>query len=316
MKYSLFIVVFASLNAWAQPDWVEQVKPDSSAYVGIGIGDTLANAKLDAKNQIASSISSTHSFEISQTVETIGDEGTQRSSSHTHSNADHILLPEISWPQIASEDGIYYVMGKVSKTELVNLYERTLAISSSEFSGQTGPGALSFKDYLRLFEARDELALSAKRAAIISDSSAAGKHYHAQFVELLTKLNGYQSSSCLKVNYKGHSYEGKIFKPMVESALSTAGVNVKNDAACETLDINASSESSRSGTQRVDAITLYFELGSPVVRSKTVALEGKSSGSKKAALINATDVFNRHFDRSNSLMNFLLDPATSDVVIQ
>lgn len=317
MKYLSALCALFSLNAWSQPNWVNNVKPNSKVYAGVGIGETLANAKLDATSQISSSIRSSHSYYINQAVETVGDKGEQTSYSSMQSEAKNMLLPELKWVKMEGDSGLYYVLGEVRKTELVTLYERTLAMTSNDYAKQINTYQLSFQEYLQLLAQHEDIQLAAERASIIHDQSPKGEAYYQQFVGLLKKISVFGHSNCMQVSYKGHSaYDGKTFTPMVEAALSQSRINVSDNPVCEPVTINTNSESERTTDGRKDKITLYIELGSPAVKSKTVAFYGTSSGSKKAAYSNAIEQFNRHFNKSNSLMSYLLDDSQHHRLIQ
>lgn len=316
MKYISFIIALVTSVAWAHPEWAKNIASDPNVYIGVGIGDTLVNAKLDAKNQIASSIRSIHTFAISKVVKTNGLTGVSDTYSNSESSAYKVLLPELIWPHMEEYNGLYYVMAKVKKGELVTLYERKLAITASNYSKQVTSHKLSLKDYLKLIRGREEILLAAERASIIYGESSRGKQFHAWFLSLIEKTNQYSNKSCLKVDYKGHSsFERKVFKPMVEQALASSGMAVNNSSLCELVKININSEASKANGQRTDKIKLFVELGTPTIVSKTIAFVGYSGGSKKASFSNATDNFIEHFNYNNSFMSYLLSDSKQTLFI-
>lgn len=317
MKYFTYLYMLISINAWGQPTFVNEIKTNSAMYTAVGIGDTLTNAKLDATNQISSSIRSTHSYYLNQSIDTVGDKGEHYSSSSIQSAAKDVLLPELRWIKMEEDSGLYYVLGEVHKKDLVALYERTLSIMSNDYAKQINATQLGFQEYLQLLAKHEDIQLAAERASIIYEQSAMGKTYHEQFVGLLKKISEFNNTSCMQVNYIGHSgYDEKIFTPMVETALSKSRITVSEGSACELVAINVNSDSERTTDGRKDTITLHIELGSPAIKSKTVTFYGASSGSKKAAYINAVEQFNQHFDQSNSLMGYLLDDSQDHQAIQ
>jgi hypothetical protein len=310
MKYVSLILTLVTSVAWAQPEWVNNIEIDPDSYIGIGIGDSLFNAKLDAKNQIASSIRSTHTFAISKVVKTNALTTISDSYSKVESSAYKVLLPEVLWLHIEENNGLYYVMGKAQKIDLVTLYERQLAVTASNYSKQVTSDNLSLKDYLKLISGRDDILLAAERASIIYGESSKGKQFYAQFISLIEKTNKYNNKTCFNVDYKGHSsFERKVFKPMVEKALASSGMTVSNSSSCELVRININSEVSKANGLRTDKIKLFVELGVPRVASKTIAFVGNSSGSKKASFLNASDNFSHHFNYSNPFMSYLLDDS-------
>lgn len=316
MKYAILLLLLASNVVCAQPKWTLNIASDPSTFIGVGVGDSLANAKLDAKNQIASSIRSTHSFAISKVVNTTQLEGTSETSSISKSNSNNVLLPELMWPHIDRYNGVYYVMGKIRKNDLIALYERTLAITASEYSKQLVLNELTLQDYLKLLSGQEKIALAAERASIIYDDSSKGKEFHALFLSLNKKLNQHSNKSCIKIFYKGSSsFERKMFEPMVEQVLASSGITVDTLVSCEPVKINVNSDGSKVNGQRIDKIKLFVELGSPVIVSKTVTFGGRSSGSKKSSYSNAVDNFIQYFNENNPFMGYLLDTSKSTLVI-
>lgn len=317
MKYLGALCAVVSFGACSQPDWVNEITLNPNYYTAVGIGETLANAKLDSASQISASIRSTHSFYLKQTIETVGEKGSQTSSSSMQSETKNMLLPEIQWVKMEGDNGLYYVLGQVKKNDLVSLYERTLAMMSSNYIKQINAKQISFQEYLQLLAKHEDIQIAAERASIIHGDSPMGETYYQQFVELLKKISQFGDASCMQVTYKGHStFDGKTFTPMIEAALSQSRITVSDNASCTPITINANAESERSSGGRKDKITLHIALGSPAVKSKTITFYGKSSGSKKVAYANAVEQFNRHFDRSNSLMGYLLDDSELKLQIQ
>ncbi|CAH6803460.1 conserved exported hypothetical protein [Vibrio chagasii] len=317
MKYISLILFLVTHFAWAEPEWATNIVIDPDSYIAIGIGDSLSNAKLDAKNQIASSIHSTHTFTISQSVGSRGLKGFSETSSYSETNAEKVLLPELTWPHMEGKNGLYYVMGKAKKSDLVDLYERTLSITVTKYSNQLISNTLSLKDYLLLLSDKEEVMLAAERASIIYKDSLKGKKLYSQFVSLIDKTNKYVNEACLKIIYKGHSsFERKMFEPMVEQALASSGLSVGTLGECDTLKFNIVSEGSKANGQRTDKIKLFIELGEPAVTSKAVSFFGYSSGSKKKSFSNAVDNFNQHFNSDNYFMLYLLDSSKSTLYIQ
>lgn len=317
MKYIIFLFAFAITNVWAQPQWAQNPISNPDFYTGIGIGDSLSAAKLDAKNQIVSSIRSTHSYFLSQTIETTGNRGEQKTASKVSSSSNEVLLPEVAWVNSTSKNGLFYTLGRVDKKEFVQLYEQHLDISLSNYQSHLNKQNFSFSEYITLVSYRPTLEQLAERASFISGYSEKGKKHLAQIITLLKNISNHGDSICMRVVYKGSSsFEKRIFLPMVENAFSSSGLVLRNTSDCEPVNININSHSTRNGEDRIDKITLFIDVGSPSVISKNVTFFGQSSGSKKNSYADSVMNFYRHFNQKNNFGLFILDESKSSLVIQ
>lgn len=317
MKYFSFLFFFAIANVWAQPEWAKNPAIDPNVYTGIGIGDSLTAAKLDAKNQITSSIRSTNSFFLNQTIETLGNKAEQKTTYQASSSSKNMMLPEIDWVNTTIENGLFYTLGQVDKKEFIRLYEQHLYISLSRYQSQLNKRNFEFNEYLSLLSKKEKLETLAEQASLISSASEKGKQHLRQIIILLKNINEHSSSICMRVSYKGSSsFENKIFTPMIENAFSNMGITLKNKIECEPIVIRVNSDVTKNEAHRTDEITLFLDIGLPISISKIVTFYGQSSGSKKNSYADSVMNFDDFFHHKMEFSSFIFEESKSSLVIK
>lgn len=315
-KIYLLIAGLAPAFSYAAPNWVDNPQLIPGTYTGIGLGEDIAAAKQEAMRQIANSVTATVSSAISQTIETQNGTGKSSSKSYAQVISDSVILPEISWKNIAQDDGIYYAQGYVNKSELVSLYEQHIDTRFKDFGYLNNKSTLDLADYLKVYEHESALETLAIQAATVSQSSSQAKGQYTDIMQLLDKRNTFKESLCFNVQKgSGTGYEKKILRPAIEEAVHMSQLKVRNNPECQSIYFNSNSNSVRENGKRYEKITLQVDIGKPVISSKLFKFTGESSGSKKEALADAANKFSGYFSGERTLFGVVMDSSEPKVVI-
>lgn len=315
-KAYLLIAGLVPAFSYATPSWVDNPELLPGTYVGIGLGEDIATAKREAMRQIANSVTTTVSSAISQTIETQNSLGKASSRSYAQIISDSVILPEISWKNIAQDDGIYYAQGYVNKSELISFYEQHIDTKFKNFDYLNNKKSLDLADYLKVYEHNSALETLAIQAATVSQFSSEARGEYAEIMQLFDKRNAFKESLCFTVQKgSGTGYEKKILRPAIEEAVHMSELKVMNNPECQSIYFNSTSNSVRENGKRYENITLQIDIGKPVISSKLFKFTGESSGSKKEALADAAIKFSGYFSGKRTLFGVVMDTSEPKLII-
>lgn len=316
-KSYLILAGLVPAFSYAAPDWANNPETLPGTYSGVGVGESIAVAKQDAMRQIANSVTATVTSAISQTIETKNGKGSNSSRSYAQVVSDSVILPEIKWKNVASDDGIYYAQGFVSKSELIALYEQHIDAKLKNYDYLNHKPSLDLADYLKVYEHRTELESLAIQAATVSPSSFTAKQQYNDIMRLFDKRNVFKESLCFFVNKgQGTGYEKKILRPAIEEAIHMSQLKVKDSPDCQPVYFNSNSRTNRDNGKRYENIVLQLDIGKPAISSKVFKFTGESTGSKKEALVDAANKFTGYFSADRSLFGTVLDSSEPMLVIK
>lgn len=308
---SILVCLF-SFSTSAAPDWVNNPLSQEGYIIGIGLGEDIAKAKQAAISDLANALYSNVNSVVLSKVVTSEATNSQETLSTNLITSEGVLLPSISWEDIAAENGIFYAMGKVSKVEVVALYEDNLAIALKPFGYILKKEKIDLNDYLFLLGNKKKLDLSAIRASSIASVSPEAVNYHHDIEAILTKQNQFIGSACFNVKKSHDRMADKIYLPSIESAIQSNQFILKDEAACTLVKFRTKTE--RTG-KTVANVVMQIDIGQPAVVSKVIKFKGQSAGSYKSAMMDAADNFSNYFNENTGLLNALLNESARTIEI-
>lgn len=315
MKALLVLFAIVATSAIAAPIWVTTQENNTSTFTSVGIGEDISKAKQDAMRQLANSVSSTVTSQVKQSIETKNGALSSSSKSYAEFISNSILLPEIQWKKSAHDDGIYYVMGVVSKTDLITKYRTHLDTQLKKFQYLVDKKEFDLQDFLTVQNSQ-ELKTLAIQSGMFSNQSETIHSYYQRIQSLYDQQNRFKNSLCMVVKGKGtHGYERKIALPSVEEAISRSGISVKNDRNCQEVFLTTSSKSGNKDGKRAVIVTLKIELESPAIANKTFTVLGTASRSKKEATLDAMSKFESYFTYKNRFLSVVTSSNSKPIYI-
>lgn len=308
----ILIVSLCSLPVFSMPQWVNTPPSQLGYLIGIGLGEDVIKSKQAAIADIASSLNSNVSSSVSSTANTSGISGSFDTSSTNSVVSDDVLLPKISWDNVAAENGIVYTMAKVRIADVIDLYESHLNIALKPFNNILVKQQIDLNDYLFLLSNQQLLALSATRAGSISSLSATAADYHQNIETLYSKQNEFIGSTCFKVKKSNDRMADKIYLPSIESAIQSSRFMLQDGKNCIPVRFRAKTE--RSGNT-VANVTMQIHIGQPAAVSKMIKFKGQSNGSYKSAMMDAADNFSNYFVDDRTLIASILNESGNTIEI-
>lgn len=314
MKHYLLLIVltFIYKPAFAAPDWAENPPSQEGYIIGVGLGEDITKAKQDAISSIARTLNSNVTSSVSSRAMTSGAEGAHKTLSTNAISSEDVLLPHISWVEMVTQEGISYAIGKVSKSEVITLYEDNLNIALKPFGHILKKQKIDLNDYLFLLANKSKLDLSAKRASSVASSSTKASNYHRDIEVLLTKQNAFIGTTCFNVKKSNDRMADKIYLPSIESAIQSSRFLLNNTNNCIPVKFRAKTE--RTG-KTVANVTMQIHIGQPATVSKVIKFKGQSSGSYKSAMMDAADNFSNYFVDDKTLIASLLNEPGKTIEI-
>jgi len=314
MKHYLLLIVltFICKSVFAAPDWAENPPNQEGYIIGVGLGEDITKAKQDAIASIARTLNSNVTSSVSSRAMTSGTEGTHTTESTNAIASEDVLLPHITWGEMVTQEGLSYAIGKVSKSEVIALYEDNLNIALKPFGHILSKQKIDLNDYLFLLANKSKLDLSAKRASSVASSSTKASNYHRDIEVLLTKQNQFIGSACFNVKKSHDRMADKIYLPSIESAIQSSQFVLKDDKACTPVRFRSKTE--RTG-KTVANVVMQIDIGQPALVSKVIKFKGQSSGSYKSAMMDAANNFSNYFIDNTGLLNSLLNESANTIEI-
>lgn len=303
--------VFSS-SLVARPQWFNDIPQQTGFIIGIGVGETLVEAKQSAMADIGNSLYSNVSSSIANKVKVHNDNVDTEFLSNKVISSDDVLLPKVTWEQLETVEGNHYAMAKVSIADIVALYEQNLALQMRGVENLVAKEKLSLNDYLQLVAANKELKLAAKRAVTLASFSGKEYAYFSQIMSLFSKQNQFVGSVCFDVKKSHDRLADKMYLPAIESAVQADNFELKKSASC--IPIKFRSKTEKTG-KTIAHVTMQLTIGSPSVTSNVIKFKGQSSGSYKVAMFDAADQFSHYFQQTGGLLNALLQKSNKTIVI-
>lgn len=311
---ALFLIAsLCSFSVFAIPQWVNTPPSPAGYLVGIGLGEDVRTSKQAAITDVAMALNSNVSSAVSSTATTSGMIGSFDTSSTQSVVSENVLLPQISWENIESENGIVYTMAKVRISEVVDLYERNLNITLKPFSNILNKQQIDLNDYVFLIANQSALTSSAKRAAAISSRSVPAVNHHQNIETLFSKKNEFIGSTCFNVKKSNDRMADKIYLPSIESAIQSSRFKLQKGHDCIPVKFRAKTE--RTG-KTVANVTMQISIGQPAAVSKVIKFKGQSGGSYKSAMMDAADNFSNYFIGDKALLVSLLNESGNTIEIE
>lgn len=308
--WTLFL--FSIFNANAQPNGVAEMVDDNDYYYGVGIGQSISEARTNALVEMAQTISSRVSTRTSSAVIT-GTEGTQvQSSSHYSMATSEIDLNMVNWAKTEQSDGLIYVLAKLSVADFVKHYEHQLAILSAQFTGLLNKQDYQLAEYVQVQNNKPVLDTAIAKAKLISLQSVSAASQLQAFLSIYHKQNHFISHSCFQINKSNQRIADKIFLPVLESVIASNQFRVKNALECVPVNFTARFHHPKAGLAKV---SLKIELGSPAIVSQVVKVEGYSDRSPMAAKLDAAERFSRYFNNYGGLIAKLFSHSEQTIEI-
>ncbi|QFI38245.1 hypothetical protein FR932_10495 [Moritella marina ATCC 15381] len=314
MKHYLLLIVltFIYKPAFAAPDWAENPPSQEGYIIGVGLGEDITKAKQGAISSIARTLNSNVTSSVSSRAMTSGTEGAHTTLSTNAISSEDVLLPHITWVEMVTQEGVSYAIGKVSKSEVIALYEDNLNIALKPFGHILSKQKIDLNDYLFLLANKSKLDLSAKRASSVASSSTKASNYHRDIEVLLTKQNAFIGSACFNVKKSNDRMADKIYLPSIESAIQSSQFVLKDDKDCTPVRFRSKTE--RTG-KTVANVVMQIDIGQPALVSKVIKFKGQSSGSYKSAMMDAANNFSNYFIDNTGLLNSLLNESANTIEI-
>jgi hypothetical protein len=308
----LMVLTFIFRPVFAAPNWAENPPRQDGYIIGVGLGEDITKAKQDAISSIARALNSNVTSSVSSRAITSGTEGSHATLSTNVISSEDVLLPNISWVEMITEEGVSYAIGKVSKDEVIALYEDNLSIALKPFGHILNKHKIDLNDYLFLLSNKNKLDLSAKRARSVASSSTKASNYHRDIETLLTKQNAFIGSTCFNIKKSHDRMADKIYLPSIESAIQSSQFVLKDDKACTPIRFRSKTE--RTG-KTIANVVMQIDIGQPALVSKVIKFKGQSSGSYKSAMMDAADNFSNYFIANTGLLNSLLNESANTIEI-
>jgi len=306
------VLALAFPPVFAAPDWAENPPSQDGYIIGVGLGENITKAKQAAVSDLAHALYSNVSSVVLSKVSITNMASSQETSSSSMIASEGVLLPNIRWEETATEGGISYAMGKVSKEEVIALYEDNLSVTLKPFGHILDKNQIDLNDYLFLLANKKKLNLSAIRASSIASESNKAQDYHHDIEVILTKQNEFVGSACFNVQKSHDRMADKIYLPAIESSIQSSQFVLKNDNKCTLVRFRSKTE--RTG-KTVANVVMQIDIGQPAIVSKVVKFKGQSAGSYKSAMMDAADNFSNHFIENTGLLNALLNEAANTIEI-
>lgn len=311
----IYLIVLYSTSLFASPKWFDEIPQQQGFFIGVGIGDNIAEAKQAAMADIGNTLYSNVSSSIANKVSVQNENIKTEFLSNKLVSSENVLLPTVSWQKLENDDDIYYAMAKVSIAELVSLYEKNLTLKLSEFNNLLNEKKLSLAEYLQLVASDKTLQIAAQRAASITHLSEKAKVSFSQIMYLFNKKNQFIGSVCFNVEKSHDRLADKIYLPAIESAVQADKFELNNEASCIPIRFRSKTEKLRKEGKTIADVTMQLTIGSPSMTSNIIKFKGQSNRSYKSAMFDATDQFGNYFQTSGGLLNSLLQTSEKTIVI-
>jgi len=312
-KYLLTFALLTPLTAWSAPSWIEAPEHLPGHITGIGLGEDIDKAKQDAMADIANTLYSNVSSSVNVNVTTSLDGGNYQSKASKSIESSNVLLPKITWKNIAADEGIYYAMGVISQQETVELYEHSLQMALKPFGAISDSSELTLNEYLYIQANESQLSLASDRALVIQSLSKPSSQYLDNIALLFDKRNQFARTTCFTVKESHSRLADKFYLPAIESAIQSDKFALKNNSQC--IPVRFRSKTNKSG-KTIASVNMQLTIGSPAVVSKVIHFQGQSSGSYKSAMIDAADSFSTYFAQHGGLLHNMLNKPGSSLTIK
>ncbi|MDN3697327.1 LPP20 family lipoprotein [Vibrio cortegadensis] len=316
MKKLLLTLSLIPQIAFAVPSWVNNPPTEPEAITGTGMGESIEAAKKDAMRQIASTLSSTVTSSVSHSISTKNSQSQISSSSYANYISKSILIPEISWIKQGSDNDIFYVLGVVKKSDIIEKYDNHLTTKMKNYRNLLIKNELDLNEFLEISQGQ-EFKTTLLQAETISQYSDKLNTYYNELLTLIDKKNDFKNSHCFNIkNSPNSGYEKKILTPAIAEEMSKSGLSVRSDSQCETISFESSTVSGKKNGKRQAIITFNLHIGSPSLANRKFKLIGQSNKTKKQAMYNAINKFNLYFDNKNDLLDTLISEDDREVLIK
>ena len=308
----LIILSFLSCSAYAVPKWVQNPPKITGYMVGIGIAEDISLSKQSALVDIANSLTSNVSSEVSSTIKTSGSNSSNATLSVQNIISDNVLLPQVEWDEIVVDNGVVYTLAKVKISDIVNLYEDYLDIALSSFTNILKKDKINISDYIFILANNSILQLSASRSRTVSALSINAAAYHRDIENIYNKRNKFIKSNCFAVKKSNDTLADKIYLPVIESVMQSNQLRLSNSGPCIVIKF-------RAKTERLDSsianVTMQIDIGQPAVVSKIVKFRGESKGSYKSAMLDAANNFSNYFMANNGILTIFSNHSSDYIEI-
>jgi len=171
LNLMMFLMGCFSTSLFASPQWFNNIPHEEGVMIGVGVGESIADAKQAAMADIGNTLYSNVSSNIANKVKMHNEEVDTEFLSTKLVSSENVLLPKVAWESLETDDNAYYAMAKVSVAEIVALYEKNLALQLEPFNHLLENETLTLNEYLQLRASDKELKLAAQRAAAIASLS-------------------------------------------------------------------------------------------------------------------------------------------------
>jgi hypothetical protein len=301
-----------STSLFSSPQWFNDIHQEAGFIIGVGVGESIADAKQSAMTDIGNTLYSNVSSVIKNKVIVHNEEVDTEFLSTKLVSSENVLLPKVSWGNLQSDDEVYYAMAKVKVSEIIALYEKNLDLQLNQFDNLLDKNKLSLNEYLQLRASEKKLKLAAQRAAAISNLSKKAEINFYEIMSLFNKQNKFIGSVCFDVKESRERLADKIYLPAIESAVQADNFELKKRASC--IPIKFWSKTEKTG-KTIANVTMQLTIGSPSITTNVIKFKGRSNGSYKAAMFDAADQFGNYFERTGGLLNALLQESDKTIVI-
>jgi len=134
-SFNLFVLVISCFSSFlfASPQWFDNIPQQEDFIIGIGVGESIADAKQAAMADIGNTLYSNVSSTVANKVKVHNEEIDTEFLSTKLVSSENVLLPKVSWDKLENDDEAYYAMAKVSIAEIVALYEKNLDLQLGQF---------------------------------------------------------------------------------------------------------------------------------------------------------------------------------------
>lgn len=319
IKNILTLALLIPITAWSAPSWVEAPEPIPGYITGIGLGENIEKAKQDAMADIAKSLYSNVSSSVNVNISTSQSGGNYQTEASNSVDSSNVLLPKVTWKNIAADEGIYYAMGVVSQSETVALYESSLQMALKPFGAISANTELSLNDYLYIQANESQLTLASERAIVIQSQSKQADSYLNKIAKLFDKRNQFAQSTCFEVKKSRSRLDDKFYLPAIESAIQSDkfALNQSSPSNQRTscIPVQFRAKTTKSG-KTIANVSMQLTIGSPASISKVVHFQGQSTGSYKSAIIDAADNFSTYFTQHGGLLHNMLNKPGSSLTIE
>lgn len=312
LNLAIFLIGCYSASVVASPQWFLDIPQEKGFIIGVGVGDSIANAKQVAMTDIGNTLYSNVSSSSANKVKVHNDNVDTEFLSSKLISSENVLLPKVSWEKLEGESGSYYAMAKVSLAEVVALYEKNLDFQIAPFNHLVNKEKLTLNEYLQLVASDENLKIAAQRAAAISSLSDPAKINFGKIISLFANKNKFIGSVCFDVKKSNDRLADKIYLPAIESAVQADKFELQSSPSC--IPIKFRSKTEKTG-KTIAHVTMQLTIGSPSITSNIIKFKGQSSGSYKAAMFDATDQFGHYFQTTGGLLNSLLQTSNKTIVI-